>query len=273
VLDVLLRDPPALRAALRALLVPVACGLPLACVFPSDTPTGIEFSWQFVEGEPSDGEDALRVLTCNGTAIETVAASLDDLEDPTRSGTFRFACDEGFQTATDLARSASEAFLELHPHEYDVVLQAEFPGADAETLAMRTVDVSSRSVTLELWEFTLAPREWTLALTNASACEQLSLGLYYADPGAALADETALDEDGEPVDVLYRTKLASDRGLGLAGEGGPCAGLDGEHRFAGLDRGTYRLEVDVDGTACAIEVDLTAASTTTTVDLAALPCG
>ncbi len=267
--DVILRAPP----APRALLMLAACGLPLACVFPADTPTGIEFSWQFVEGEPSDGEDALRVLTCSGTAIETVAASIDDLEDSTRSGTFRFACDEGFQTATELARSASEAFLELHPHEYDVVLRAEHVGADAETLATRTVDVSSRSVTLELWEFTLAPREWTLQLTNASTCEQLSLGLYYADPETALAEETTLDEDGEPVDVLYRTKLASDRGLGVAAEGGPCADLDGEHRFIGLDRGTYRLEVDVDGTACAIEVDLTAASTTTTVDLAALPCG
>ncbi len=270
--DVLLRAPRALLA-LRAAISAAACGLPLACVFPADTPTGIEFSWQFIEGEPSDGEDALRVLTCSGAAVETVAASIDDLEDPTRSGTFRFACDEGFQTATDLARSASEAFLELHPHEYDVILQAEHPGMDAETLGKRTVDVSARSVTLELWEFTLPSRAWTLQLANAAMCDELSLGLYYADPEAALAEEAEIGEDGEPVDVLYRAKLASDRGLGVAAKGGSCAGVDGEHLFAGLDRGTYRLEVDVDGTACAIEVDLTAASTTTTVDLAALPCG
>lgn len=247
-----------------------------ACVFPSDTPTGIEFSWQFVEGEPSDGDDARRVVTCSGTGVETIAATIADLEDRERRGTFRFDCDDGFQTATDLARSASEAFLELRPHEYDVVLRSEHPGASGDTLGSRIIDVSARSVTLELWEFTLPPVDWTLQLEGADSCEELSLGLYYAEPDAALAEDVELDDDGEAVDVLYRTELVSDRGLGAAATGGPCADQAGMHRFVGLDRGTYRLEVDVDGTTCAIEVDLTpneGRTATTTVDLAALPCG
>jgi hypothetical protein len=264
-----------MRSIWRPVAVRDIFALPLvlvACVFPSDTPTGIEFSWQFVEVEASDGEDGQRVVTCSATGVETIAVSLQDLEDAARRGTFRFACETGFQTASELARGASEAFLELRPHEYDVILQTEVPGASPERLATRTIDVLARAVTLELWEFKLAPVAWTLQLSNAATCDEFSLAMFYADPEGALAQDIAIDEDGDPVDVLYRKKLVSDRGLGVAGTGGSCAGQQGEHRFVGLDRGTYRLEVVVDGNPCAIEVDL-GASGTTSIDLGALPCG
>lgn len=257
-------------AALDRRLVAVLLCL-AGCVFPADAPTGIEFSWLFVEGEPSDGEDALRVLTCAGTGVDTIAATVEDTADPTRRGTFRFPCVDGFQTPDELARRASEAFLELHPGDYEVQLRSEHPDRPSEGLATRTVDVLGRAVTLELWEFTLAPVAWSLQLTNAAMCTEFSLGLYYADPQSALG-EVPFDEDGEPEAVLYRTGLTSDRGLAIAGDVAACADQDGAHAFEGLDRGTYRLEVVVDGTRCAIEVDLRA-DATTMVDLAALPCG
>lgn len=245
--------------------------LVVGCVFPSDAPTGIEFSWTFREVEASDGADAKRIVTCAATGVETIAASLEDLEHVTRRGTFRFPCEDGFQTASDVARGQSEAFLELRPHEYDVDLRSEHPGVPSEQLESRTIDVNARSVTLELWEFKLAPIDWTVELTNATMCTDFSLGMYYADPESALGDDVPVDDDGKPEDVLYRKKLVSDRGLGVAAQSGGCAEQDGAHHFVGLDRGTYRLDVVVDDEHCAIELDLNA-NTTTTIDLAALPC-
>jgi hypothetical protein len=258
------------RLAIAALLVP-------ACVFPADSPTGIEFSWLFREREGSDGDEGKRVLTCAAPGVETIAASIEDVDEPARHGTFRFACDDGFQTSDDLARRASEAFLELDPGDYDVVLVSERPEGHAETLATRTVDVLSRAVTLELWELTLEPVTWTVTIANADACTELSLGLYYADPQAALGD-APVDDEGEPLPVLYRENLASDRGLGVAGAVVGCAELGGDHVFSGVDRGVYRLEVDKDGTQCAIEIELAAPppggrDPSTTIDVAALPCG
>lgn len=248
-----------------------------ACVFPSDSPTGIEFSWSFREREASDGDEAKRVLTCDAPGVETIAATIEDLDEPTRRGTFRFPCDDGFQTSDQLARRASEAFLELDPGEYDVVLVSEQAEAHDETLAARTVDVLARAITLELWEMSLEPVTWTVELTNATGCTEMSLGLYYADPQGALGD-SPIDDEGEPIAVLYREMLVSDRGLPVGDTLAACVGLDGEHVFVGVDRGTYRLEVEVDGTRCAVEVELAAPAPggrepTTAIDLAALPCG
>lgn len=251
------------RACIAALLLG-------GCVFPSDSPTGIEFSWALFEGEPSDGDEGRRVLTCAAQGVGTVVAEVNDVDDPARAGRFRFACDEGYQTARDLARNSSDAFVELHPGDYDVALYSEVPEQPLELLALRTVDVLERAVTLELWEFTLAPVDWTLALRSEQGCSEAAFSLYYADPQEALG-ELEVDEDGAPEPVLYRAALVSDRGLGVAGQASVCPEIHGTHRFAGLDRGRYRLVVDVDGAECAIEVDL-GESATTALDLAALPC-
>jgi len=252
----------------RAWLVALLLG---GCVFPSDSPTGIEFSWALFEVEPSDGDDGRRVLTCAAQGVDTVAVQIDDIDDPERAGRFRFACDDGYQTASDLARSSSAAFLELDPGEYDVALFSDAPEQPLEPLAVRTVDVLERAVTLELWEFTLAPVNWTLALKSEGACTEVAFSLFYADPQGSLG-AIDFDEDGTPEPVLYRETLVSDRGLGVAGQGSACAEIHGTHRFVSLDRGRYRLEIAVDGAQCAIEVDL-GASVTTPIDLAALPCG
>ncbi len=240
------------------------------CVFPNENPTGIEFSWLFREAEGSDGDEGRRVLTCDGVGIETLAATVIDQGHDDRHGVFRFACTQGFQTDDDLARTASEAFLELHPRNYDVTLWAADEG-DHEVLSNRAVDVLSRSVTLELWELTRAPIDWSLQVVHPEACTALMLSLEYADPANALA-EPELDDEGDAVATRYRTALASDRGLSVSGAEGTCAAAGGAHVFAGVDRGHYRLVVTADQAECAIEVEL-AAGVTTTLDLAALPCG
>jgi hypothetical protein len=72
------------------------------CVFPTDEPTGVELSWKFVEVNQADGEEATRVLTCAGALAEDIAARVVDVDDPRgRQGTFRFDCEDGFQTEND----------------------------------------------------------------------------------------------------------------------------------------------------------------------------
>jgi hypothetical protein len=242
-----------------------------ACVFPTDEPTGIEFSWQFLEVNEADGEDARRTLTCDGVAAEQVAAHVADVDSPERRGTFRFDCAQGFQTASDAALEASDAFVQLHPGDYDVTLAIETPGGADELLGARTVDVLSRAATVELWELQRAPVTWTLSIAGADACQQMSLALYYDAPSQALA-EPPLDEEGEPTAVLYREMLASDRGLGLAAMSMACADAAGEHVVADMDRGDFRLEVTVDGVTCPFAFTI-GPQTTTSLDLGALPCG
>lgn len=243
----------------------LATAIASACVYPSDNPTGIEFSWLFKEREASDGEEGRRVRTCEGVRAETMGAEISDTTAPDRHGVFRFACDDGFQTANDLARTASEAFVELHPRDYEVTLAIDDEG-DHEVLAQRTVDVLARAVTLELWELGRAPITWTIDLQHADACGDVGVALYYDDPVRDLA-EPALDDDGAAIPQLYRTTLRSDRGLDLVGELGSCEARAGLHRFEGVDAGRYRLERTVDGASCSVVLDLTA-SVTTVVDLA-----
>jgi hypothetical protein len=241
-----------------------------ACVYPTDAPTGIEFSWRFLEVEPSDGDEARRVITCAATGVETIAADIVDLADELRTGRFRYACDDGFQTAQEVARTASDAFLELRPSDYEVVLETDGPGVVEVELGRRTIEVLGRESTQSLWDLQLPAVEWNLAIAGAATCSEVSLGLFYADPEAALT-EVPLDDEGTPLPVLYRAALASDRGLTVGAMPQACAELDGIHRFTGLDRGTYRLEIIVDGNACAFEVVIDGAASTM-LDLAALPC-
>ncbi|HET6585385.1 MAG TPA: hypothetical protein VFG69_18130 [Nannocystaceae bacterium] len=247
-----------------------------ACVFPTDEPTGIEFSWQFREVSTVDQDDdedaAPRILTCAGATVDRIAAHVVDVDSPERQGTFRFGCDDGFQTAEDAQLAASGAFVQLHPGDYDVSLAIETPGGADELLGARTVEVLSRSATLELWELQRAPVDWVLVLDGAESCTEVGVALYYDAPAEALA-QPPLDSEGEPLaDVLYREAATSDRGLGLAGTSLACDSAAGAHLFSGIDRGGYRLDITVDGVTCPLALSI-APSTTTTIDLGALPCG
>lgn len=243
-----------------------------ACVFPTDEPTGMEFSWQFLEVNDADEMENPRVLTCVGAHAETIAAFIEDADSVERRGSFRFPCDAGFQTSNDAAVEASDAFVQLHPGDYETTLLIETPGAADEILAVRTIEVLSRAATLELWELSREPVTWTLAITGTETCSETSLALYYDSPEEALA-EPPLDDEGEPVeDVLYREMLATDRGLGLAGAASSCADAAGDHVVENLDRGDYRLTVTVDGVTCPVSFPIEA-GTITSLDLGALPCG
>lgn len=241
------------------------------CVYPADNPTGIEFSWLFHEANAADGDDARRILTCEGAEIETIAVAVVDGSDETRQGVFRFPCIAGFQTPTDVARAASKAFLELHPRSYDVQLQVEAQGIDGDVLANRRVKVLSKAVTVEFWELDRTGVDWTLTITGGESCDDVALALFYDDPEAALA-EPEKDDDGKVVPTLYREKLASDQGLELAGDAVACAEAAGTHVFSGIDRGAYRLEVVIGERECSVDVAV-APGTSTSLDLAALPCG
>lgn len=263
----------------RQALVRVTAGVVMTaagCVYPATDPTGVELSWRFVEREAptDDPDDAPRLRTCSGAQAEQLAFEITDDDEPRRHGTLRFDCATGYQTAVELQTAASDAFVRLRPGAYTLGVLVVDDASNAqifERVMEREVEVDDRGVTVELWELQRAPVTWTLELQGADACEQLSLSLVYAVPELDLADY-APDEDEPP--LLYRAALASDRELPVGGQATECsAALDGVHRFEGVDRGEYLLELDVDGRACEARVDLRGQDgATSVIDLASLPC-
>jgi hypothetical protein len=128
-------------------------------------------------------------------------------------------------------------------------------------------------VTTEIWQLRRAPVTWSLTLQGADACESLTMSLVYATPELDLPDHDPADEA-----PLYRATLRSQRELGpvleLGGQATACdAALDGLHRFDGLDRGEYLLELELDGRMCVVRVDLRGREgSSSVIDLASLPC-
>ena len=71
----------------------------------------------------------------------------------------------------------------------------------------------------------------------------------------------------------YREGLTSSRGLSFDGTEQPCGSLtSGEHRLEQLDRGQYRLELQLDDRACTVDVTVGEEGSPTTLDLAELAC-
>jgi hypothetical protein len=250
------------------------------CVYPTSEPTGIELSWRFVERNEVDGEDAVQVRSCTGARAEQIAIEIADDDEPQRHGVFRFDCLTGYQTAVELQTAASDAFVRLDPGAYTLGVLA-VDDADnapiAERVAARNVDVADRGVTVEIWELQRATVTWQLELRGADTCDELTLSLVYSTPAADLPELTPSEDDVLP---LYRTGLRSvrepDAGqeLEVGGQATACGpALDGLHRFEGMDRGDYLLELDVDGITCAVRVDLRGRDgATSVIDLASLPC-
>lgn len=267
------RSAPGL-ASLALLVTMLAAG---GCVYPTTEPTGVELSWRFVEHDvegEAEGEEP-RVRSCEGASAEQIAFEIADLDDPRRHGIMRFDCTTGFQTGIELQTSASDAFVRLHPGAYAfevLVIDDAANAQDFEVVTEREVEVSEREVTVELWELRRAPVTWTLELRGGEACERLALSLVYAAPEVDLPDEVPLEEEDPP--LLYRSGLRSDRELPVGGQELACgAGLDGVHRFEGVDRGDYRLELDVDGRRCEVPVDLRGRDgATSVIDLASPAC-
>jgi hypothetical protein len=256
-----------------ALLALVAGG---GCVYPATEPTGVELSWRFIEqgadeGE-AEGESEARIRSCAGAQVEQLAFEIADVDEPRRHGIMRFACAKGYQTTIELQTAASAAFVRLDPGPYAIGVLAIDDASNAqhfERLEEREVEVNERGVTVEIWQLRRAPVAWTLDLRNADACDGVALSLRYAEPEADLPGH-----DPSQDAPLYRTALASDRGLLVGGQATACtAALGGVHRFEGIDRGEYLLELEVDGRACAVRVDLRGRGEAgSVIDLASLPC-
>lgn len=246
------------------------------CVYPTTEPTGVELSWRFVEHDvEGDDEEAPRVRSCEGVGAEQIAFEIADQDDPRRHGITRFDCVTGFQTGIELQTSASDAFVRLHPGGYSIgvlVIDDAANAQDFERVTEREVDVAEREVTVELWELRRAPVTWTLELHGADACERMALSLVYASPETDLPDQAPAEADDPP--LLYRSGLRSDRELPVGGQEIACAAeLDGAHRFEGVDRGDYLLELDVDGRRCEVRVDLRGRDgATSVIDLASPAC-
>jgi len=258
-----------------------SCSLALlvssACVYPATEPTGIEFSWRFVERNVADGEDLPRVRSCAGAVTEQIAMEIADLDDPTRHGTFRFDCLEGYQTAVEFQTAASDAFVLLDPGLYFIGVRAVDHADNApvdEFVAEREVEVEERGIAVETWEISRAPVAWDLELRGLDVCDTFSMALHYASPETDLAEFSPASEDSEAT-TLYRQSLASDQGLEVGGVAVACtAQLAGAHHFGGIDRGEYRLVLEVDGFACAVLIDLRPREgVSSVIDLANLPCG
>jgi hypothetical protein len=269
------------RRTIPSLVLVAATG----CVYPATEPTGVELSWRFVEhdapettpeGDDGEGEEPeLRVRSCEGAITEQIAFEITDVDEPRRHAVMRFDCATGFQTAVQLQTSASDAFVRLDPGSYSFAVLAIDDATNAqlaEHVMDRVVDVAKRGVTVEIWQLQRAPVPWTLELHGADGCEELALSLVYIKPEDDLPELAVTDDDAPP--LLYRAELRSDRELAVGGQTTPCdAALDGVHRFASVDRGDYLLELDIDGLACAVRVDLRGREgATSVIDLASLPC-
>ncbi len=234
----------------------------------------MELSWRFLEHNLADGEDGVRIRTCEGVQTEQVAVEISDIDTPARQGIFRFDCIEGYQTLTALQTEASDAFIRLDPGAYSIAMVAEDDAEDAsvrEYLEARELTVEERGITIVTWEVSRAPVSWTLELQGAETCDSLALALYYANPETDLAEYLPDEEQSLP---LYRQDLQSDQGLGVSAQTIECSSAPvGIHRFEDLDRAEYLLEVVVDGNVCSLRVDLRPGlDTASVIDLANLPC-
>lgn len=252
-----------------AALLLVATG---GCVFPGQEPTGLELSWRFVEANLVDGEDGRAVRTCAGADVVELIVDITDTDDESRSDAFEFDCELGYQTVEQFQTAASDAFIRLLPGDYDVRISSLGADGEAETVVEETVEVASRQITVQPHVITRATFDWTIELQSTDTCAAVNLALLHDDAAVALA---GFDPEAEDVDMTppYRQALTTDRGLSLSGMQTACAAeLGGAHIVPDMDRGAYLLEVVVDGSACAIRLDLDPASATTVVDLANLPC-
>ncbi len=244
-------------------------------MLPADEPTGLELSWRLIEVNTIDGEDAQRPRTCAGGFIDELAFSITDSGDASRSEVFRYPCGYGYQTLTEFQTETSDAFIELKPRGYQVIV--DIIGSDGDAQVSRRardleISVLERSVTLQDFDFGLEPTELRLTLEGLDTCDQLALSLRYDQPEIVLA-EPPLDDDGNAVtSLLYRENLTTDLGVSLAGTASACADAAAQHTVLEMDPGSYVLDVDVDGVVCPVDIVVGLRGAEHVIDLANLPC-
>jgi hypothetical protein len=246
------------------------------CVLPADEPTGLELSWRLVEVNTLDGEEAQRLRSCDGGLMNEIVFSITDASDAGRSESFRYPCTYGFQTPAEFQTESSDAFVELKPRTYEILIDLVGTNADGTEIVRRArdieVDVLERSVTLQDFDFGLEPVEVGLALSGLDGCDEFALTMRYADPEGALAEPPRRD-DGTVVDeLLYRESLETSEGVSLAGTASSCAEASEQHTIAEIDPGAYVLDVAVDGVVCPVDLTVGLSGAEHVIDLANLPC-
>jgi hypothetical protein len=245
------------------------------CVLPRDGASGIELRWRLPEGNRADDGVADRLRTCAGARVSHVALAVRDVADSTRAASFEYPCDAGNPSPADRVAEPAEIFVDLRPGEYALELRwfddpAERgePGAAYELGSREEVVQvgTDGAVGLDL-ELATPLVPWTLELRGTAACTQLTAEIFYADAATALHAQPGLPEPD-----AYRGDLVSEEGLRLAAPVA-CDGLaDGPQVFRDLDRGAYRLHLDIDGRACDREFVVDQAGAALAVDLAKPGC-
>ncbi len=268
-----------MREAIITLAATLTLALALAlggCVLPADEPTGLELSWRLIETNTVDGEDAQRQRSCDGGLVEEVVFWITDTSDASRSEIFRYDCDDGYQTFAQFQTDSSDAFVELKPRKYQVIVDIVSVRPDGEEDLRRarnlSVDVLERTLTRQDFDFGLEPAALELSIVGEDACDQVSFSLRYADVERDLADPPRNDAGDIVADLPYREGLVSDQDLRLDGEVVSCADTLGTHRFTEVDPGRYLLLLDKDGAQCAVDLSVGPGGEADVIDLANLPC-
>ena len=252
----------------------------VACVLPDQGATGVELQWLVPEGNLADAptlDPATRLRSCDGARLGAIEAELTDLDEPGRSRTFSYTCMAGNPPLAARIAEPAEIFIDLREGRYRLDLRwfaasrdlAAAPQLGAST---QTVEVAAgRVLPLEL-ELKTPLLPWSLDLRGATACEQLTLEILYADPADLLAPEMAPTAEPDAPASRYRNDLRSEQGLRV-GDSLACASLsDGLQRFTDLDRGAYRLRLEIDGRTCERDFLVDTADEPLVVDLAKPGC-
>lgn len=278
----MLHPRPELRRPLspaRSLAFVTCLAGQVACVLPDQAATGVELQWIVPEGNQADAptlDPTTRLRSCDGARLGAIEAELVDQDAADRRRTFRYTCMAGNPPLATRIAEPAEIFIDLREGRYRLDLRWFAASRDLEAAPLlgtstRTVEVTAGNVLpLEL-ALTTPLLPWSLELRGAAACERLTLEILYADPAAdLLAPEAGGEPDAPP--THYRNALRSEQGLRV-GDSVACASLsDGLQSFTDLDRGAYRLRLEIDGRTCERDFLVEAAGEPLVVDLAKPGC-
>ncbi len=216
-----------------------------ACVFPAGSSTGIEVSWRFAEQATS----LAQARTCEGALVTHVELTVTDREDSERSLTRRYPCEAGY--ASEEPDSLSEAFFDVRPGTYDVVLQAFADDAPTGPAVSERV-VLDHGIAVTPVELPTQAVRTVLLLHSAGppllGCQDIAATLRYQDAARDL-ESAEQEPDAEatgaasPPDV-YGEDIEGHHGFRFDGEPFPCE-LFGVQDPT-LDRGRYTLELSLE---------------------------
>lgn len=205
----------------------------------------------FVERNEVDGAEGRALRTCDGALAAEIDVTLTDRQDPARTHSFSWPCDESWASPELFFVAPPPVFLDLREGTYvvDTVARDE---DDAFARELATIAVDGSTTTSLLVALGLPGTTLILELGEPAPCEQLALRLRYAQPQADVLGAPPRD----PEDA-YREALVSEEGIPLDGSPIACDALTERLTVRDVDRGRYVLERVIDGqVACRQPLDL-----------------